>query len=152
MSKNTNGKQNKVLKPIDINKPDETAKIPEEQNADVTVNNEMEEISEVHESVSSNSKPTVPEPTYDNKSAYRSVNTVNEDDAVVHSNYKLGTKVVIKKDVKKSVTGSELPVYAHRLVYKVDKILPSRIIIRCESLTFAVNEYDLEPYVRGMIV
>lgn len=58
---------------------------------------------------------------------------------------KAGTKVKLKDDVTTTVTGTAIPAFAHKNVYKIDKVLPRRIIIACGNYSIAVSSDDVIP-------
>jgi hypothetical protein len=61
------------------------------------------------------------------------------DDAEI----KVGDDVVINPTCKTTVTGTEIPSFAYRNVYRVKKILPDRVVIACGLLTYGVKASDV---------
>lgn len=56
---------------------------------------------------------------------------------------KVGDDVVIIPACKTTVTGTAIPSFAYRNVYRVKKILPDRIVIACGLLTYGVKASDV---------
>ena len=56
---------------------------------------------------------------------------------------KVGSKVKIKKTVKTTVTGQEIPGKAYDNIYNVSKILPRRVVLTCGVFSIAVTENDI---------
>jgi len=121
MSKNTNSKQNKTVKPEDNAK----------KNADITSTEEVDAVTSV-ENVGISETPEEKQSEY--KPDYY---------APTSPILKPGTRVTIKPETKITVTGSVLTPYAYDHVFIVEKILYDRIIVKCESLKFALTENDL---------
>lgn len=57
---------------------------------------------------------------------------------------KVGMTVKLKASATKTVTGLTIPAFAYRNIYKVSKILPSRILITAGKYTIAVKSTDVE--------
>ena len=56
---------------------------------------------------------------------------------------KEGMIVKLKDSVKYTVTGMEIPEFAYKNTYNVEKVLPRRIIIKCNNLIYAVTTKDI---------
>jgi hypothetical protein len=56
---------------------------------------------------------------------------------------KVGSIVTIKSTVTKTVTDTVIPAFAYKNVYRVEKILPNRIIIAAGLYKLALNPYDI---------
>ena len=80
---------------------------------------------------------TDPEPS-DDDNTNESAPPVADD-----SDIKVGDNVVINAKCKKTVTGTDIPSFAYRNVYRVKKILSDRIVIACGLLTYGVKESDV---------
>lgn len=68
---------------------------------------------------------------------------VNQDKTNV-TEIKVGQKVMLKSETNATVTGQPIPTFAYKNTYVVDKVLPSRVIIKAgTTLSFAVKKEDL---------
>lgn len=76
-----------------------------------------------------------------------SVNTPNDITPPTNtgkSSIKVGDMVMLKPTVKTTVTGTLIPVFAFKNLYKVEKILTDRIIITAGTLKFPVKSTDVD--------
>lgn len=84
------------------------------------------------------------EPKCDNTSkVLASAIVTSEEPTQKDMSIKVGTTVMLKNSVKTTVTGTPIPSYAYRNVYKVKKILPSRIILKAGVYEIAVTKDDV---------
>lgn len=56
---------------------------------------------------------------------------------------KVGMTVKLKDNVTETVTGTMIPVSARKRIYKVDKVLPRRVVISAGGSVIAVKSSDL---------
>lgn len=62
----------------------------------------------------------------------------------VSINLEIGMKVKLKENSVSVTSGKRFPHYAYRNIYKVIKVLPRRIIIKCDNIELAVDKKYLE--------
>lgn len=81
------------------------------------------------------------------KTSPLSVNTPNDITPPINADkvpIKVGDMVMLKPTVKATVTGTLIPVFAFKNLYKVEKILIDRIIITAGTLKFPVKSTDVD--------
>lgn len=144
---------NNVEKVISEATPEVTDNAQTENENTETIEGSVENVTNVpEEKVEENNIPEkedkkeepFQEPKCDNTSkVLASAIVTSEEPTQKDMSIKVGTTVMLKNSVKTTVTGIPIPSYAYRNVYKVKKILPSRIILKAGVYEIAVTKDDV---------
>ena len=111
--------------------PNEAVNEPSTDNISVQESKEQKSVTE--QPIKKNDNVKGRQPASNSQPKVETVVTTNES-------IKVGTIVKLKDSTKTTVTGVEIPQFAYKNTYKVDKVLPGRIILRAGiSYTIAVS-------------